>query len=264
MSYWNCFGFDRSATAFYFAAPVAMSKVLMGKNLASLLFIYLEVLILTGVTLALRLSAGWQSAVEALIVMGICSLYTLALGNISSVRYPRSLNPERVSQGGGAGKQGLILFFYPVTLLPVGLAYLARYAFNSELIFSIGLAIAAVIGGVLYAMSMESAAYRALEQRESSLRTYPKAMVLSQASSGVDRPAGTSSSSRTCPGLLHLPLGHDGISAFGAIRWHGRQRCESSCCRCFSPHEGHSISGTSELRRTSFSNLVPQSWQLYS
>jgi ABC-2 type transport system permease protein len=167
VSYWNCFGFDRSATAFYFAAPVPISKVLIGKNLASLFFIYLEVLILTSVTLALRLSTGWQRAVESLIVMGICSLYTLALGNISSVRYPRGLNPERVSQGGGSGKfQGLVFLFYPVTLLPVGLAYLARYAFNSDWIFAIGLTVAAIIGGVLYSMSMESAAYRALEQRE--------------------------------------------------------------------------------------------------
>ena len=167
VSYWNCFGFDRSATAFYFAAPVPISKVLIGKNLASLFFIYLEVLILTSVTLALRLSAGWQRAVESLLVMGICSLYTLALGNISSVRYPRGLNPERVSQGGSSGKfQGLIFLLYPVTLLPVGLAYLARYAFNSELIFAIGLAVAAIIGGVLYSMSMESAAYSALDRRE--------------------------------------------------------------------------------------------------
>ena len=33
VSYWNCFGFDRSATALYFAAPVKISKVLIGKNL---------------------------------------------------------------------------------------------------------------------------------------------------------------------------------------------------------------------------------------
>lgn len=168
VSYWNCFGFDRSATAFYFAAPVPISRILIGKNLASLFFIYLEVLILTSVTLALRLSAGWQRAIESLLVMGICSLYTLALGNISSVHYPRGLNPERVSQGGSSGKfQGLVFLLYPVTLLPVGLAYLARYAFNSDLIFAIGLLIAAVIGGVLYSMSTESAAYRALERRES-------------------------------------------------------------------------------------------------
>jgi ABC-2 type transport system permease protein len=167
VSYWNCFGFDRSATAFYFAAPVKISKVLIGKNLASLFFIYLEVLILTTVTLALRLSSGWQRAFESLLVMGICSLYTLALGNISSVRYPRGLNPERVSQGGSSGKfQGLIFLLYPVTLLPVGLAYLARYAFDSEVIFALGLAVAAIIGGVLYAMSMESAAYSAFDRRE--------------------------------------------------------------------------------------------------
>ena len=168
VSYWNCFGFDRSATAFYFAAPVPDFEGSDRQESG------VPVLYLPGGPhpderdLALRLSAGWQRAVESLLVMGICSLYTLALGNISSVHYPRGLNPERVSQGGSSGKfQGLIFLLYPVTLLPVGLAYLARYAFDSEWIFAIGLAIAAIIGGVLYSMSMESAAYRALERRES-------------------------------------------------------------------------------------------------
>ena len=41
-------------------------------------------------------------------------------------------------------------------------------------------------------------------------------------------------------------------------------KVESSCLRCFCPQDGHSISATSVLRRTSFSNLVSQSSQRYS
>ena len=57
-----------------------MTKVLTGKNLAALIYIYLEVLMVIGVTVALGLSAGLGSAVETLVVMGICALYMLALG----------------------------------------------------------------------------------------------------------------------------------------------------------------------------------------
>ena len=51
VTYWNCFGFDRAAASLYFAAPQPFAAVLVAKNIASLVFIYLEVTILTAVTL---------------------------------------------------------------------------------------------------------------------------------------------------------------------------------------------------------------------
>jgi ABC-2 type transport system permease protein len=171
VTYWNCFGFDRGAAALYFVAPPPIQHTLLGKNVAALLFIYLEVLILTLVTAILRVSPGWTGVAEMLVVVGICSLYMLALGNLSSVNYPRALTAERATQGarGGARFQGLIFMFYPVTLLPVFLAYLARYAFNSQWAFILVLAIAAMIGGVLYGIAMESAASTARQRREAIL-----------------------------------------------------------------------------------------------
>lgn len=171
VSYWNCFGFDGSATAFYFAAPQKVSTVLRGKNLASLLFIYLEVLMLCGITALLGLSHGWRNVVETLVVIGICSLYMLALGNLSSVNYPRPLHAERVSQGGTSGRfHGLVFLLYPSALLPVLLAYLARYALRSQLAFDVILALAGVLGAALYSMSMESAIHTAMARREQILR----------------------------------------------------------------------------------------------
>ncbi len=171
VTYWNCFGFDRSATAFYFASPQPLSRVLAGKNIASLFFIYLELIIVAGVTSLLRLSAGWGNVVETLVVVAVCSLYMLAMGNISSVQYPRGLSPERSTQGGASGRfQGLIFLLYPVALLPVFLAYMARYALNSELAFVLVLALAAVIGGTLYWIAMESAVATAHKRREAILQ----------------------------------------------------------------------------------------------
>ena len=175
VSYWNCFGFDRSAAGIYFAAPQPMALTLAGKNVASLFFIYLEVLILTGVTMALRLGVTWGKVAETLVVVGVCSLYMLALGNVSSVNYPRGLSPERVSQGGASSRfQGLVFLLYPLALVPVFLAYLARYAFESDTVFAIVLAIAAVIGGVLYWVAMDSAVATASKRREQILQELAK------------------------------------------------------------------------------------------
>ena len=172
VTYWNCFGLDRSAALFYFAAPQPLSRVLLGKNIACLFFVYLETLVLSGITLALRMSFAPGQLAETLVVVTICAMYLMALGNISSVRYPRALSPERVGRGGGGSNRGqvLVMVLYPVLLLPVILAYVARYAFSSETAFLAGLAAAAAIGGILYWLGMESAVQTAAAQRQNILQ----------------------------------------------------------------------------------------------
>jgi ABC-2 type transport system permease protein len=167
VSYWNSFGFDRSATQIYFVAPQPLRATLIGKNIASVAFIYLEVGILTAVTSMFRVSFGGAQIAETLVVIAVSLLYMLALGNISSVQYPRGLNPTRVSQGGASSRfQALIFLLYPLALTPVGLAYLARYAFDSTIAFYTTLGLAAAIGGVVYWIAMDSAVNTALLQRE--------------------------------------------------------------------------------------------------
>jgi ABC-2 type transport system permease protein len=167
VSYWNCFGFDRSATQIYFVAPQPLRATLVGKNIASLALIYLEVGILTAVTTLFQVSFGSEQVVETLAVVGVCSLYMLAMGNVSSVQYPRGLNPTRVSQGGASSRfQALVFLLYPLALIPVGLAYLARYAFDSTWVFYGTLGLAAVIGGIVYWVAMDSAVTTGLARRE--------------------------------------------------------------------------------------------------
>jgi len=171
VSYWNCFGFDRSAAQIYFLAPQPLRATLTGKNIASLAFIYLEVGILTGITSLFRVNFGAAQIVETLAVIGVCSVYLLAMGNISSVQYPRALNPTRVSQGGASSRfQALVFLLYPIALVPVGLAYLARYAFNSTFAFYATLGLAAIIGMVVYWVAMDSALSAALARREKMIR----------------------------------------------------------------------------------------------
>jgi ABC-2 type transport system permease protein len=82
------------------------------------------------------------------------------------VHYPRGLAAERVAAGGGRGVQGLLFLIYPLALLPVGLAYLARYAFDSEIAFALILAGSAALGVAIYYMAMESAVRAAEARRE--------------------------------------------------------------------------------------------------
>jgi ABC-2 type transport system permease protein len=110
---------------------------------------------------------GLAQVVETLVVIGICAAYLMALGNISSVNYPRALSPERVSQSSGSNRaQALVMMLYPVVLLPVILAYIARYAFDSQAAFSLVLAGAAVLGGIFYWLAMESAVKAASVRRQ--------------------------------------------------------------------------------------------------
>jgi len=171
VTYWNCLAFDRAAAAFWFVTPQPVSAVLVAKNIASQAPVYLEIAILACISSAFRLLTGWDEAVEALAVVATCSVYMLAMGNITSIEYPRGLNPDRASQGGSAGRfQLLVLVFYPLAILPAALAFLARYAFASEMVFGVVLAMAALVGAIIYKLTLASAAATAIDRREAILQ----------------------------------------------------------------------------------------------
>jgi ABC-2 type transport system permease protein len=170
VSYWNAFGFDRSAAQVYFSLPVKISTALLGKNIAAAMFIFLEMSAVTAACLLLRMQVSSAKIVESYVVIAIAALYMLGIGNLSSVYYPRAMNPERVSQGGAASRwQALVFIFYPLALLPIFLAYVARVVFLSETAFLIVLAFAAVLGVIIYRIAMESAVEAAARRREEIL-----------------------------------------------------------------------------------------------
>jgi len=170
VSYLNTFGFDRSAAQVYFSVPVSISQSLMGKNIAAALYIFFEMLAVTVASLVLRLRVTPDAIAEAFTVTAIVGVYLFAIGNLSSIHFPRAMNPERVSQGGAASRmQALIFLFYPIALLPVTLAFWARVVFDSQLIFALILGFAAILGVVVYWISMESAVGAANQRREKLL-----------------------------------------------------------------------------------------------
>ena len=62
--------------------------------------------------------------------------------------------------------QAILFLIYPIAFLPVGLAYLARYAFDSEIAFFAILALDAAIAGLVYKLSLDSAVITAEQLKE--------------------------------------------------------------------------------------------------
>jgi ABC-2 type transport system permease protein len=155
--FWNSFGFDRSAAQIYFLAPIPFSRVMIGKNLSALFFIILEIGTIALVCGLLGMPLHPRTVAESFGVAGVISIFMLAAGNQLSIRQARSMNPAASFRSGSSGRMQAILFLiYPIVFVPVGLAYLARYAFDSELAFFVTLALDAAIGAVVYKLSLDS------------------------------------------------------------------------------------------------------------
>ncbi len=83
--FWNIFGFDRSAAQIYFLVPVKISTVLLGKNLAAALFIFLEITAVALVCALLRLPLNGLRILEAISVTFVVATFMVAIGNLSSL-----------------------------------------------------------------------------------------------------------------------------------------------------------------------------------
>jgi len=165
--FWNCFGFDRSAAQVYFLVPLKMSTVLFGKNLTAVFLVFLEISAIAVVCALLRLPITALQILEAAVVTFVVTLFLLSIGNLSSVYNPRSVNPVKSFRTAASGRtQAVLMLTFPVALTPIALAYLARYAFDTEWAFFGVLLIGAMIGGIVYAYSMDSAVKTAERRKE--------------------------------------------------------------------------------------------------
>ena len=157
--FWNTLGFDRGAAQMYFLTPVKFSQVLIGKNLVAIVFVLLEITVIVLVCGILRLPLSIGRVGEAYLVPLTVSLFLLSIGNLTSVHDARPTDPAKSFRSSSGGKtRALLTFLFPLALMPVGLAYLARYGFDeSNLAFYGTLLFAAALGGVVYSISLESA-----------------------------------------------------------------------------------------------------------
>lgn len=173
ISYWNSFGFDRSAVQGYFSWPIRFRDALVAKNIAVALLLLPQIAAIAIIGHALHLPSSPGKILEAAAVSFIAALYWCTVGNIVSVRMPRALDPEKMNQMSNK-LQALSILSAPLLLFPIGLAYWARAVFESEWIFSGMLFLAALAGAVFYWIGLESAAGSARRGRESMVMQLSK------------------------------------------------------------------------------------------
>ncbi len=164
----NSFGYDRSAVQFYFAAPVSFRRVMVAKNVAALSFQMLEVALIAVVFSFFPVPFSPVAIGEAFAVTAVACLYCFSIGNLSSVRFPVAMDPDKMSRGGVSqrGKMALIMFLFPIAFFPIGLAYWGGYVFRSNAVFFGLLLLAGAIGGICYWVATDSAVDLTLQRRE--------------------------------------------------------------------------------------------------
>ena len=168
--FWNSLGFDRSAAQIYFLAPLPFSRVLIGKNLTALVFILAEISAVTTVCALLGMPMDLRRMGEAYSVAGVMSVFLLGAGNLLSVHQARGVNPATAFRSGSAGRiQAMLFVIYPIAFLPLGLAYVARWAFGNEAALFAVLGLDALIGLIFYRIALDSAVAAAERLKETMI-----------------------------------------------------------------------------------------------
>ena len=140
---------------------------LIAKNIASMFYILLEVTAITLACLIVGMPVTPLRVLEALLVCFTMSLVLMGIGNITSVSNPRPVNPNRSMRSTPAGKtQAMLMLIYPLAGVPIGLAYLAVYAFESPLAFFGVMAVNLAIACAVYWVALDSALETAESKRE--------------------------------------------------------------------------------------------------
>src|SRR6195952_908955 len=78
----NAFGLDGSGAQIYFTAPMSLMPVLWAKNIAAILFVYLQWLLVLAVLTVLRVPVSPLSAANAITSEIVILVYLLAAGNL--------------------------------------------------------------------------------------------------------------------------------------------------------------------------------------
>jgi len=162
--FWNAFGFDRTAAQIYYLAPVPLKTVLVAKNTAAAVFIGIEVAAVAIACWAARFPVTAGKLAEAYAVCAVLGLFLMGAGNLGSIYHPRPMSPRDPWRSRGGKFALMMVALYPLLAAPVGLAYLARWAFASNVAFALVLLFAAGLGVLFYRIALESA-IRGLERR---------------------------------------------------------------------------------------------------
>jgi ABC-2 type transport system permease protein len=172
---WNTFGFDRKAAQLYFVAPVSFAQVLRAKNIVAFAVIGLMTLFIAFIGALFRTNVTFASFVSSVALTFVLTLFFLAFGNVTSVLMPRPIDPSQAFRNQNSAKTSLwLLLCFLVLLIPVGLAFVAKWAFDSDWAYFSVLAIDFVVGSVCYRVATDAAVTRAERDREKLIDTLSK------------------------------------------------------------------------------------------
>lgn len=168
---WNTFGFDRGAAQLYFVAPVQLATVLRAKNIVAVAAIILMTIIISAAGSLFRTGPHLESVAASFLLTFVLTVFFLAFGNIMSVLIPRPVDPNQATKTQGSAKASafaLLCALMPV--FPVGLAFVARWAFDADWPFFLVLACEFMAGLALYFVATETALERAESHKEQILQ----------------------------------------------------------------------------------------------
>jgi ABC-2 type transport system permease protein len=155
--FFNCLGPDRGAAQIYFLVPVRLSAVLAAKNAVAVFFALAELAIITVACLAFRLPVTPARIAETFSVCLVMTVLLLAVGNMASVWNPRPMNLAQPFRNQSSRVQWMALVAFPLASVPAVLAYLARFAFDSEAAFFGVLLVFGAAGAYVYWLALEVA-----------------------------------------------------------------------------------------------------------
>jgi ABC-2 type transport system permease protein len=168
--YWNIFGLDRTAAQSYFVYPARVRSVILAKNVATGFFTAIDAGIVLVVCLIIRIPMRPLQAAEAVVICTLIAVWLLAVGNLVSVWNPRAADMSQAfRRTSGVKVQWAGLLGFLVAGVPVSLAYVARFALDTELAFFGTLGFMLLIGAYVWWLSVETAERILTERRESTL-----------------------------------------------------------------------------------------------
>lgn len=167
---WNVLGFDRSAAQLYWLSPSKPAMMLIAKNVVTAIAVTLEFCIITAITKLFRLPVAPLMIVEAFISCMVFMFLLVAIGNVSSLLFPRPADPNETWKRTSATRfQAMLILVYPVLGAPLVFAFYAQSKWESPWAFFGVMGFLATTAAVAYGFSIEYATRLLGERKEKIL-----------------------------------------------------------------------------------------------
>jgi ABC-2 type transport system permease protein len=164
---WNVFGFDRRAVQLYFVTPAGFKAVLLAKNAVAAFFVGIQTLVVVAASFVMPQGGDPAAIAGGVAISAVVFLFFLAAGNYASVSFPRPVQPNQTFRRQAGGKVQLILLgSYIVMAIPIGLAFLARWATGKDWVFFAVLGLDLFAAVCFYYLSLEPVIAKGERDRE--------------------------------------------------------------------------------------------------